>query len=432
MSGRDEKGILRTPRDRAGEIVTRLKQAGFIAYFAGGSVRDQLRGTAPDDYDIATSARPREILKLFPQAVPVGVSFGVVLVPFPPAKPGGKKVEIEVATFRSDGTYRDGRHPDSVCFTDEKEDARRRDFTINGMFYDPVEGRVIDYVGGENDLREGIIRTIGDPALRFGEDYLRMIRAVRFASRLGFQIEPQTTAALTKLASHIVKISAERVRDEFLKILTGPDPFRGLTLLENCGLLRYILPESSQMAPGGPLRANIDSFRYVKDASPELAFAILLNRTGGKDRVAEICRRFRLSNRQVEQVISRVADVERIREIRNRSVAELKRLIRLPHYRDLLEMVHAECQATGRSLADWEYGRMKEEAYGADELHPPELLSGGDLIAMGYSPGPRFREILTQIETGQLEGKIRTPGEARTFVIAHFPAETGSGRKLTI
>ncbi|MBI3594180.1 MAG: CCA tRNA nucleotidyltransferase [Nitrospirae bacterium] len=422
----------RTLYERAVEIVRRLSDSGHKAYFAGGSVRDQIRGKVPTDYDIATSARPEEVRALFPEAIPVGVAFGVVLVPLGRLTPGGKKEQVEIATFRSDGIYLDGRHPESVIFSNEKEDANRRDFTINGMFFDPLEKRLIDYVGGKEDLASGIIRTIGDPELRFKEDFLRMLRAVRFAAQFSFEIESRTFEVIRKRAGSIRNISGERIRDEMGKILLGPSPERGIALLEESGILGIIFPELKSLHKGSLIPHALKCFHVLNRPSFELGLALLVLGTGDLEKVRDICGRLKLSNLQIDKVTSMMRDFPLFQKILEMDTPTLKRFLRSDHMNDLLSLYRADCLASGMSLEKWEYAVQKRKGFKPDELFPPTLLNGDDLIRLGYSPGPRFKKILYDLETRQLNGKIRTVAEAEAVVLNENPEKNGHSRKIKV
>ncbi|MHB8482873.1 MAG: CCA tRNA nucleotidyltransferase [Nitrospiria bacterium] len=414
---------------QAVQIVGKLRKAGYQAYFAGGAVRDQIRGDVPNDYDIVTSARPKEVLFLFPQAVPVGVAFGVVLVPFGKGEKGGFKETIEIATFRSDGVYLDGRHPQTVTFSDEKEDAFRRDFTINGMFFDPIGKRVIDYVGGREDLENKIIRTIGDPEKRFQEDYLRLLRAVRFSAQFSFQIEQKTYETIRKMGELIQKVSAERIRGELEKILIGPDPVRGLTLLDQTGMMKAILPEVGKLKEfqkqGGGESVwshTLKLFEFISNRTFELAMGILFHDVEAQT-AASVCRRLKLSNHQSEKVTLLVRDFLLFQEVPGMNQARFKRFLRLPYFGELLELYRADSMALGREPELWEFCVKKLREFTADELFPPAVLSGDGLIEMGYFPGPLFKQILHDLEDSQLEGKIKTREEAYAWVIKTYPLQ---------
>ncbi|UCF80494.1 MAG: CCA tRNA nucleotidyltransferase [Acidobacteriota bacterium] len=442
-------------------VVARLRRAGYKTYFAGGCVRDRLLGLAPEEYDIATSATPDEVEKLFKKTVAVGKAFGVVRV-----RRGG--AEFEVATFRRDLPYRDGRHPEGVRFTSAEEDARRRDFSLNGLFYDPARKRVLDFVGGRDDLKRGLLRAIGRAEERFEEDKLRLLRAVRFAVRFGFRVESKTLAAIKRLAPRVVQVSAERIRDELLKIFLGPRPHRALDLLDETGLLEAVLPEISSMKgveqppafhPEGDVythtRLMLEIFGTAKKFRSEskrriLVMAALLHDVGkpptfepadprerrgrirfdghapqGAEMAAAVMRRLKLPTRDIEAVAACVRDHLKFIDVFRMRPSTLKRLLRAPHFTLLLELHRIDCLASHGKLDAYRFClRKRREFAKEDSLKPPRLLAGGDLIALGYAPGPRFKEILAAVETEQLEGRVRTPDEARAFVKRTFKRKT--------
>jgi poly(A) polymerase len=394
---------------------------------------------------VATDARPEQVMKLFPKTIPVGVSFGVVKV----IEDG---FEFEVTTFRSDGRYIDGRHPAEVHYSDDREDAARRDFTINGMFYDPLKKEIIDYVEGRRDIAAGVIRAIGDPHERFEEDKLRLMRAVRFAARFGYVIEPKTEAALRDLAGQIQQISAERIRDELKKILTGPSPSDGISLLIEAGLLKAILPEVLAMAgveqpkefhpEGDVLTHTMLLLKNLNRPSFELALAALLHDVGKpptfsiRDRIrfdnhcevgarmAEaICGRLRLSNEQTERVADLVRDHLRFKDVQQMRESTLKRFLRQPYFPDHLELHRLDCLASHGDLTNWEFCKKKLAELGPEEIRPKRLLTGDDLIAMGYPPGPLFSKILTLLEDAQLEGSIKNRDEAVEWLRREFGSD---------
>lgn len=448
-------------RDKAIEIVKALRSAGFRAYWAGGCVRDLVMGHEPQDYDVATDARPEQVMKLFPKTIPVGVSFGVVKVLL-------GNDEFEVATFRSDGRYLDGRHPVEVHFSGEKEDAQRRDFTLNGMFYDPVKEQVIDHVGGQRDIKAGIIRTIGSPLDRFTEDKLRLMRAVRFSARFGYTIEPQTEMAIRDLAPQITQVSAERIRDETEKMLTGPNPAGSIRLLHQTGLLKVILPEVAAMEgveqpqefhPEGDVLTHtllmLDQMTQPVSGSPSLSFELTLgvllhdvgkpptftppktdrdlpDRQAGRIRFDNHCevgaemteaigQRLRLSNKQLEVVIGLVRDHLKFKDVKQMRESTLKRFLRQPYFAEHLELHRLDCLASHGDLTNWQFCREKLVELPPEVIRPARLLTGDDLIQLGYSPGSLFAEILTAVEDAQLEGRITTREEAIALVEKQFP-----------
>jgi poly(A) polymerase len=418
-------------RDAAAELARRLTAAGHQALFAGGCVRDKLLGHEPEDYDIATSAVPSEVLGLFPGSNEVGAHFGVVI-----AKHGGH--HIEIATFRTDGSYRDGRRPESVTFSTPQEDARRRDFTINGLFEVPDTGEIIDYVGGMADLKAGIIRAIGDAQARFTEDGLRLLRAVRFAARIGFTIEPATDAALRDCAHLLDRISPERIRDEFSKILTSPRRRAGVEHLVETDLIRHFMPEVLPMVgceqppewhPEGDVFTHtmIMLGMLAPDAPIELCLAVLLHdiakppcrsidpdgriRFNGHDalgaQMAEtILRRLRYPNHVIDDAVTMVSRHMQFMNVQKMRVAKLKRFMAEPTFDRELELHRVDCASSNGFTDNYEFLQAREAEFAAEPLIPPPLVTGKDLIKLGLQPGPRFREILEAVQNEQLEGRI--------------------------
>ena len=431
----------------------KLRLHGYEAFFAGGWVRDFLMRRKPKDIDIATSARPEEVLKLFRETTPIGASFGVVQV-----RMYGHA--YEVATFRSEGPYLDGRHPSQVTFSGPRQDALRRDFTINGLFYDPVADRVIDYVHGRADIQRKIIRTIGNPLERFAEDKLRMLRAVRFACALSFQIEPNTWQAIKQESAGILQVSWERIRDELLKILPGPNAGGALDLLHESGLLGHILPEVEAMRgveqppefhPEGDVfvhtRMILDTLRRP---SPVLALAALLHDVGkpptfavkerirfdghvevGAEMAEAICRRLRLSNDETEHVVALVRNHLKFMHVREMRQSTLKKFLRMPNFSDHLDLHRADCLSSHGNLDSYKFCKLKMHEFQQEPPSPPPLITGRDLIEMGYTPGPIFKEILDRVEDLQLENALATREEALEFVKKTFPltqdSKTGVG-----
>lgn len=420
------------PRDAARELALRLKAAGHEALFAGGCVRDRLLGHEPKDFDIATSATPAEVTALFPGSNEVGAHFGVVI-----AKHGGHHVEI--ATFRTDGSYRDGRRPESVTFSTPQEDARRRDFTINGLFENPQSGEVIDHVGGMADLKAGVIRAIGDPKARFTEDGLRLLRAVRFAARMGFTIEPVTDAALRDCAPLLDRISPERIRDEFSKILTSPRRREGLQHLVETDLIRHFMPEvlpliGCEQPPEWHPEGDVYTHTLIMlemlepDAPLELCLAVLLHdiakppcmtidaesgriRFNGHDALGaqmaeEILRRLRYPNDTIHAVVPMVARHMQFMNVQKMRVAKLKRFMAEPTFEHEMELHRVDCGSSNGFTDNYEFLQAKGAEFAAEPLIPPPLVTGRDLIQLGLKPGPRFKEILEAIQTEQLEGRI--------------------------
>ena len=437
-------------------IVQTLRQSGFQAYLVGGCVRDLLLGREPKDYDVATSATPEQVMGIFPETYAVGAQFGVVLVPVPESdvasqvsmQGSSKSHAVEVATFRSDLGYSDGRHPDEVRFSsDVREDVARRDFTINGMLLDPVGEKVLDFVGGRRDLEAGIIRTIGDPERRFGEDKLRMLRAVRFAARFGYAIEPGTFAAMQNLAAQIEVVSRERVRDELTRMLTEGQARRAFLLLDESGLLRHVLPEISAMKgveqpaefhPEGDVFVHtLLLLENLPQPCPlTLAWGALLHDVGkpptfrvAPDRIRfdghvevgvkmteEICRRLRFSNGEAEQILALVDNHMRFGHATRMKESTLKKFLRMPEFDQHLALHRADCLASHRNLSTYEFVREKRAELPAEKMRPVPLVTGEDLIAEGHVPGPKFREILSAVEDAQLEGRLNAREAALEFV----------------
>jgi poly(A) polymerase len=453
-------------KDFATSIVKTLRQRGFQAYLVGGCVRDLLLVREPKDYDVATDATPEQVMGIFPETYAVGAQFGVVLVPAPEEDKAGavsadfssKGHAVEVATFRSDIGYSDGRHPDEVRFSrDPREDVARRDFTINGMLLDPLRGQtpgeVLDFVGGRKDLEAGIIRTIGDPEQRFNEDKLRMLRAVRFAARFEYSIEPATFAAMQKLAEQINVVSHERVRDELTRMLTEGHARRAFLLLDESGLLKPVLPEISAMKgveqppefhPEGDVFVHT---LLLLDNLPSpcpmtLAWGALLHDVGkpatfrvAPDRIrfdshvevgvkmAEaICRRLRFSNDETEQILALVDNHMRFGNVSRMKESTLKRFLRMPAFDEHLALHRADCLASHGNLSTYEFIEQKRGEIPAEKMRPSPLVTGDDLIAAGHVPGPRFREILRAVEDAQLEGRLPSRDAALEFVRREFPA----------
>ena len=448
-------------------IVQTLRGAGYEAYLAGGCVRDLLLGREPADYDVATSATPDVVLDLFPRTFAVGAHFGVVLVA-PDAEDAG--FVTEVATFRSDLAYSDGRHPDGVRYTKTaEEDVRRRDFTINGLLLDPLHGdepldkhigdpkllraAVLDYVGGLADLDAGVIRAIGRPEPRFEEDHLRMLRGVRFAARFGFELEPETKRAIRSLAPRIAAVSRERVRDELTKMLTEGSARRAFELLDETGLLAEVLPEVARMKgveqppqfhPEGDVWVH--TLMLLEQLEPgcsmTLAWGALLHDVGkpptfrrGPDRIrfdhhvemgvamgAEICRRFRFSNEETRQVLALIENHMRFMDAQRMKSSTLKRFFRLERFEEHLALHRIDCLAASGNLDHWEFVRERWKATPEEAVRPRPLITGRELIAAGYEPGARFREMLRAAEDAQLEGTIATPEEALKLVRERFPS----------
>ena len=395
---------LESGRELARRITVTLQSSGYVAYWVGGCVRDELLGLLPTDFDVATSAVPEEILGLFPDAELIGASFGVVQV-----RDGATGGVVEVATFRSESGYRDGRHPEQVRYEkDASLDASRRDFTINALFYDPVRDEVIDFVGGREDLRAGIVRAIGEARERFDEDHLRLLRAVRFAARFGYEIEAKTLEALRELAPKIVRIAGERLHDEMSLILTSANRGPALQMLRETGLLRVLLPE---LPEGRGTRLAL----LREPVSMPLAWAALLE---GVSDVAGVMRRFRFSHVEAEQCLKLLRGELQFGRVNEMPVAELKRFLRMANFAEQLELHRASREAQGEGLATYEHVHGLLAQWSAEELRPLALLSGDDLLELGLLPGPRFREILNRVEDSQLEGRITTREEAIELALA--------------
>ena len=439
-----------TDREFAVDVVRRLRQSGYEAYWAGGCVRDELLNLTPADYDVATAARPENVVKTFKKTVEVGVSFGVVEV-IGPRRPDGSFPKVQVATFRSDGAYVDGRRPESVTFSSPREDAERRDFTINGMFFDPLDGRVIDYVGGRADLNAKVLRAIGDPKARFREDKLRLLRAVRMAARFSFPIEPQTAVAIREMASQITVVSAERIADELRKTLIHRNRSWAMQQLDVLGLLRHILPDvENEMkglpqgfpnAPTGDLWQHtlkvlevLEGPRWPEPAivSFPLAFAALLHDVGkkrsaareadrytfhghehvGKRLAGVACRRLKLSNAESDRVEWLVELHQYLCDAPTMRISKLKPVLVHPGIGELLALHRADSVASGRSTAHVEFCERMLRETPPEVLNPQPLLTGDDLIARGWEQGPLFKTVLDAVREAQLEGTIHTKDEA--------------------
>jgi putative nucleotidyltransferase with HDIG domain len=454
----------KTPQFEAAlEILRTLRAAGCEAYLAGGCVRDLLLGREPQDYDVATSATPDVVLGMFPRTFAVGAHFGVVLVASEmdgECKEGSvaERCVTEVATFRSDGVYSDGRHPDQVQYTKTAaEDVQRRDFTINGLLLDPLRQAenlrksVLDYVGGLDDLDAGVIRAIGRPEKRFEEDQLRLLRAVRFAARFGFEIDPTTFSAIRKLAARIHAVSRERIREELTKMLTEGQARRAFELLDDSDLLVQVLPEISKMKgveqppqfhPEGDVW--IHTLMLLEQLEPgcsmTLAWGALLHDVGkpptfrvAPDRIrfdghvdigvaiaADICRRFRFSNDETRQILALVENHMRFADAPRMKASTLKRFFRLENFPEHLAMHRMDCMAAHRNLEIYDYVRERYDSVPQEEVRPKPLLTGRELIAAGYAPGPAFKEMLQTVEDAQLEGVIATQEQALALVRERF------------
>ena len=447
-----------SPRAFAERICRKLRAAGYQAFLVGGCVRDILLGHEPADYDVCTAATPEQVLRIFPRSLTVGAKFGVVIVVEDsqadtlPAGAGAASdpvapVQVEVATFRSDIGYSDGRHPDSVVLAKSPEqDVKRRDFTINALLMNPETNEVLDFVGGREDLRAGIIRAIGDPVERFREDKLRMVRAVRFASRLHYEIEPKTFRAIQELAPEIGQVSPERLRDELTKLLTEGAARRAFELLDETKLLPQLLPEIARMKgveqppqfhPEGDvwIHTLLMLEKLPAGCSPTLAWGVLLHDVGkpatftpasgpdgrirfdrhaevGTRMAEEICRRFRFSNDDTEQIAALVASHMKFKDVLQMKPATLKRFARLNRFDEHLELHRLDCSSSHRMLDNYDFVRRFMDETPAEEIRPPRLLTGDDLLAIGLKPGPAFKEILNAVEEAQLNDSISTREEA--------------------
>ncbi|HSP44679.1 MAG TPA: CCA tRNA nucleotidyltransferase [Chthoniobacterales bacterium] len=422
-------------------IAHRLRSQGHTAYYAGGCVRDLLRGENSKDIDIATDARPEVVQKMFPRTYAVGAHFGVIVVL-------ENDFQFEVATFRSDGAYLDGRRPVEVHFATAQEDAARRDFTINGMFFDPEKDAVIDFVGGRADLERKLIRAIGDPGQRFAEDRLRMLRAVRFATVLGFEIDPATWEALRATAASITEISAERIREELVRIFLSPNRIRGWDLLDASGLMRAILPELDKMKgcdQPPQFHPEGDVFKHTRimlellpaEVSLPLVLSVLFHDVGkpptatmdeegrirfnGHDRLGAemtegIMERLRFSRAEIDATVEAVRQHMVFKDVPNMRVAKLKRFMARPTFDDELELHRVDCASSHGMLDNYDFLRQKKEEFANEPIIPPAFVRGDDLIAMGLKPGPKFGEILEAVETQQLEGALRDREEALAWV----------------
>jgi poly(A) polymerase len=429
-------------RPTAENIVRELRTNGYSAYFVGGCVRDLLLGKPAQDFDIATDATPSQVLQIYPRAHRVGAHFGVVLVD-----------GVEVATFRSDSSYSDGRHPDEVRYeTNPIQDAKRRDFTVNALFLDPLTGEILDFVDGRADLRNGTIRAIGDPHERFREDHLRMLRAVRFASRFGFTIEPATANAIRELSPRASSIAAERIRDELVRILVEGGARRGFEMLDDLSVLKTILPEVAQMKgveqppefhPEGDVWIHtLIMLEMMQNPTPTLAMGVLLHDVGkpptfrrtdrirfdghveaGVEIARDILTRLRFSNDDLEQVLLLVANHMKFKDAPRMKASTLKRFMRLPEFDEHLELHRVDCASSHNMLDNYEFVREKREEYGTEQIAPLRLLTGKDLIAAGYSPGPWFSDVLSAAEDAQLEGRISTKEEALALAAAMTPPQ---------
>ena len=417
----------------ARSIVRRLRDEGFVALYAGGCVRDMLLGKLAKDYDVATSARPEEVQAIFPTTYAVGAHFGVVVV-------HEQGEDFEVATFRSDGAYVDGRRPEGVVFSSPQLDAERRDFTINGLFFDPFESKVIDYVNGQRDLDAKVLRAIGDPVARFREDKLRLLRAVRFGASLGFEIDPATWAAVQQHATDIREVSAERIREELVRIFTAPTRVRGFDLLVESGLMEQVLPEimalrgceqPPQFHPEGDVFVHTRAMLGLlpEEVSVGLVFGVLFHDIGkpatqtvdetgrirfnghdklGAEMTQRIMERLRFSNADADAIVSGVANHMIFKDVKEMRVSKLRRFMARPGFADELELHRVDCTSASGMLDNYDFIRARIEEFANEPLIPPPLITGHDLKALGLTPGPKFKEILETAANLQLDGKLTT------------------------
>lgn len=435
----------------AKQIISILQRAGHVAYLAGGCVRDSLTGIEPKDYDIATSAVPAQVLELFPNGKSVGAHFGVILV-----KRG--EFSFEIATFRTDGSYTDGRRPESVEYSTPEEDAQRRDFTINGLFLDPLSGEIIDFVGGCADIEARQLRAIGNPEERLREDYLRLLRAIRFAARFEFEIEPATWKAITQHAADIRTISAERIRDELSRILVHPTRVRGFDLLVESGLMAQLIPEilelrgceqPPQFHPEGDVFVHTRLMLSLLPDYPSLplVLAVLLHDIGkpatyscdeseqrirfnGHDKVGAemtegILRRLKFPNATIDATTEMVARHMAFMNVRQMRTSKLKRFMNGEHFADELELHRVDCLGSWGGLDNYEFLVAKAEEFASAPLVPPPLVTGRDLIDRGRRPGPEFRAILTEIQNLQLEGELVDRAQALAWLDERLSQASG-------
>ena len=436
----------------ARHVVATLQAAGFEALYAGGCVRDMLRKIPPHDYDIATSARPDQVQALFPRTIAIGAHFGVISVLL-----SGN--EYQVATFRSDGAYSDGRHPESVSFSSAIEDAERRDFTINGLFYDPITNTLHDHVGGQADLKAGILRAIGDPVLRFQEDRLRMLRAVRFATTLQFQIDPQTWEAVKSHSAHLHEVSAERIRDEFIKIMLSPHRVNGFDLLDQSGLLKQILPEMEslkgceqppQFHPEGDVWVHT---RLMLSLLPEivsipLVMSVLLHdiakpatysfdeaaqriRFSGHEKLGaemaeNILTRLRFPRKEIDATVTAVANHMAFKDVQKMRTSTLRKFLARSTMSDELALHRVDCASSNGDLSNYKFLHAKIEEFASEPLIPEPILTGKHLIQLGYKPGELFKTILETVQNQQLEGTITSTDSAIAWVLNNFPIASSS------
>jgi poly(A) polymerase len=427
-------------------IASRLQAKGHVAYYAGGCVRDSLLGRVSADYDIATSARPEEVQELFPKTIAVGAQFGVIVVV-------ERNIEFQVATFRADGIYIDGRHPDAVTYSSPEQDAARRDFTVNGMFFNPVSGEIIDFVNGRTDLSAGILRAIGKATDRFREDRLRMLRAIRFATTLDFEIEQTTWTALCANAGEIKDVSAERIREELIRIFISANRLRGFDLLVESGLMNAVLPEITalrgceqppQFHPEGDVFVHTRKMLELlpEEVSVPLVFSVLLHDIGkpatfkydsaedrirfnghdkiGAEMAARIMERLRFSRHEIDATVEAVDQHMIFKDVQKMRVSRLKRFMSRPNFDDELILHKVDCASSHGGLDNYDFLLAKKEEFSRAPLIPPPLVRGDDLLRLGWKPGPQIGKILEAVQTRQLEGVLTTRDEALTWIASEF------------
>jgi poly(A) polymerase len=435
----------------ANSICDTLLRSGYQALLVGGCVRDLLLGHEPADYDVTTDATPDQVMALFPESIAVGAQFGVILVPW-------NELKVEVATFRSDVGYSDGRHPDRVVYSKTpQEDVQRRDFTINGLLMRHDTAEVLDFVGGQADLKAKVIRAIGDPDRRFAEDKLRMMRAVRFAARFGFEIETETFRAIRRHVAEIHQVSPERLREELTKMLTEGAARQTFELLDETWLLQQVLPEMgamkgveqpAQFHPEGDvwIHTRLMLEGLPKGASPTLAWGVLLHDVGKPPtfqsaaetgdrirfnhhvevgvRMAEaICKRLRFSNDDTEQILTLVDNHMKFGAVAEMRASTLKKFVRLPRFQEHLALHRLDCLSSHRHLDSYEFVQRFLEVTPPEQVRPERLLTGDDLLEMGFRPGPVFAQILRMLEDAQLERQIKTREEAKNWVLKNFASK---------
>ena len=437
----DAKDNISPMEKAARQIVARLRERGHVTYFAGGCVRDLVRGEPAKDFDIVTDAPPEIVQQIFPRTHAVGAHFGVIVVL-------ENEFQFEVATFRSDDVYVDGRRPSAVHFSSPEEDAKRRDFTINGMFFDPIANEVIDFVGGRADLEAKLIRAIGEPTKRFEEDRLRMLRAVRFAAVLDYKIDNPTWAALVANAATINDISAERIREELVRIFLSTRRVRGWDLLDASGLMKDILPEVDVMkgcAQPPQFHPEGDVFQHTRimlellpeQVSVPLVFSVLLHDIGkpptatvdetgrirfnahdriGAEMTEAIMQRLRFSRAEIDATVEMVRQHMVFKDVPHMRVAKLKRFMARPTFEEELELHRVDCASSHGMMENYEFLMQKREEFANEPIIPQPLLRGDDLLALGMKPGPKFGEILEAVETRQLEGALKDRQEALAWV----------------